>query len=137
MSGQRLAVFKGIEGSEYLLQVCSLVVLVSVVVHGFSPMLLVRGPNEEVTPAMPSGAKLTLAVREVPDDRLRATTITLAEYQELQAAGSAVLVDSRTDRTYAETDAVPDSVRVHPDRAAADAVRRELPHAAMLAVFCA
>ena len=132
-----LAVFKGIEGSEYLLQVCSLVVLVSVVVHGFSPMLLVRGPKEETTPAMAPRAKLTLAVREVPDDRLSATTITLAEYQGLRAAGSAVLVDSRTDRTYAETDAVPDSVRVHPDRAAADAVRRELPHAATLAVFCA
>ena len=132
-----LAVFKGIEGSEYLLQVCSLVVLVSVVVHGFSPMLLVRGPQEEATPAAAPRAKLSLAVREVPDDRPRLTTITLAEYQELKAAGSALLVDSRTDRTFAETGAVPDSVRVHPDRAAADAMRHELPRAATLAVFCA
>lgn len=132
-----LAVFKGIEGSEYLLQVCSLVVLVSVVVHGFSPMLLVRAPKEEAAPALAPGPKLTLAVREVPDDRPRLTTITLAEYQELKAAGSALLVDSRTDRTYAETGAVPESVRVHPDRATADAMRHELPRAATLAVFCA
>ena len=126
-----LAVFKGIEGSEYLLQVCSLVVLVSVVVHGFSPMLLVRAPKEA-----PKG-KLALAVREVTDDRPRANTITLAEYQQLQAAGAVVLVDSRSERTFAETDPVPDSVRVHPERSVADAVRYELPPTATLVVFCA
>jgi sodium/hydrogen antiporter len=129
-----LAVFKGIDGAGYLLQVCCLVVLVSVVVHGFSPMLLVRGPKEAAKAPKP---KLTLAVREVADDRPRANTITVAEYQQLKTSGSVVLVDSRSERTYGEGDAVPDSVRVHPDRAVADAVRHELPHAATLVVFCA
>jgi len=46
-----------------------------------------------------------------------------------------VLVDSRTDRTYDIE--VPGSVRVHPERAVADAIRHELPNAATLAVFCA
>jgi NhaP-type Na+/H+ or K+/H+ antiporter len=129
-----LAVFAGIDGAGYLLQVCCLVVLVSVVVHGFSPMLLIRGPKE--APKAPR-AKLTLAVREVADDRPRASTITLADYQQLKASGSVVLVDSRSERTYDEGDAVPDSIRVHPDHAVADAVRHELPHAATLVVFCA
>ena len=40
-----LPVFEGIEGSDYLLQICCLVVLVSVVLHGFSPMLLLRAPE--------------------------------------------------------------------------------------------
>lgn len=130
-----LAVFKGIDGSTYLLQVCSLVVLVSVVVHGFSPMLLVRGPKDEPKPA-PKG-KLTLAVREVVDDRPRANTITLEEYRQLQASGTGLLVDSRSARTYAETEAVPGSVRVHPDHAVADANRQALPQGATLVVFCA
>ncbi len=130
-----LAVFKGIDGSAYLLQVCSLVVLVSVVVHGFSPMLLIREPKDEPT-ATPK-AKLTLAVREVPDDRPRANTITLDEYQQLKTSGSVVLVDSRSERTFADTDPVPESVRVHPERSVAEATRLALPRGATLAVFCA
>lgn len=130
-----LAVFRNIEGSQYLLQLCSLVVLVSVVVHGFSPMFLVRGPKDEAQ-APPTG-RPALAVREVADDRPRPSTMTLAEYQQLNSAGAVVLVDSRSERTYAETEAVPGAVRVHPDRAVADATRHGLPHAATLAVFCA
>jgi NhaP-type Na+/H+ or K+/H+ antiporter len=130
-----LAVVRGIDGSEYLLQVCSLVVLVSVVVHGFSPMVLVRGARESAKPG-PKG-KTVLAVREVPDDRPGPNTITLDEYLQLKAAGSVVLVDSRSERTFAETDPIPDSVRVHPERSVADAARHELPRATTLAVFCA
>jgi len=130
-----LAVFKGIDGSEYLLQVCSLVVLVSVVVHGFSPMLLIREPKGE--PKAEPKAQLTRAVREVGDDRPRANTITLDEYQQLKASGSVVLVDSRSERTFAETDPVPESVRVHPDRSVAEATRRAIPQDVTLAVFCA
>jgi len=131
-----LAVFRNIDGSGYLLQVCSLVVLVSVVVHGFSPMFLVRGTKGEAQAPPPTGG-LTLAVREVADDRPRPSTMTLAEYQQLKAAGAVLLVDSRSERTYAETEPVPDSVRVHPDRAVADATRHGLPHGGTLAVFCA
>jgi NhaP-type Na+/H+ or K+/H+ antiporter len=130
-----LAVVAGIEGSEYLLQVCSLVVLVSVVVHGFSPLFLVRAAKEAPLAAQP--APFTIAIREVPDDRPRPHTITLPEYQQMRASGSAVLVDSRSERTFAETEAVPGSVRVHPDRAVADATRQALPQGATLVVFCA
>jgi NhaP-type Na+/H+ or K+/H+ antiporter len=130
-----LAVVRGIDGSEYLLQVCSLVVLVSVVIHGFSPMLVVREATETAKPA--STGRPILAVREVPDDRPRHNTITLNEYLQLKASGAVLLVDSRSERTFAETDPVPDSIRVHPDRSVADAVRHELPRTATLVVFCA
>ncbi len=41
-----LPVFAGIEGSYDLLQISCLVVMVSVVLHGFSPMILLRGKAE-------------------------------------------------------------------------------------------
>ena len=81
--------------------------------------------------------RLHAAVREVPDDRPRPNTITMSEYEQLKASSSVVLVDSRSERTFAETDAVPDSIRVHPERAIADAARHELPRTATLVVFCA
>jgi len=134
-----LPVFKGIEGSDYLLQVSCLVVLVSVVLHGFSPMLLLRTPGA-TTPPPTTRASLRdgLTLREVPDNRPRTNTITLDEYRALKASGRAVvLVDSRTDRTYDAAHTFPDSVRVHPERAVADAIRLDLPAAATLVVFCA
>jgi NhaP-type Na+/H+ or K+/H+ antiporter len=127
-----LPVFAGIEGSYYLLQVSCLVVLVSIVLHGFSPMVLLRGKPQ---------ARGTLPLQVVPNDAPPApassrTTITLDEYLSLKHAGSpVVLVDSRSERTYDSE--VPESVRVHPARAIADAIRQELPPAATLAVFCA
>ena len=48
-----------------------------------------------------------------------------------------VLVDSRTERAFAGSGAIPDSVRVRPDQAVADARRHELPPAATLVVLCA
>jgi len=136
-----LAVFANIDGRNYLLQVCCLVVLVSVVLHGFSPMVLLRGAasataQDNLSPQQ-RGATARLAVREVAGDRPRAHTITVADFLALQQSGApVVLVDSRTDRAL-EAGPVVDSVRVHPDHAVADAVRHELPPAATLVVFCA
>lgn len=125
-----LPVFAGIEGSYELLQISCLVVMVSVVLHGFSPMILLRGTAEARAP-------LPLQViADPPLDRNARTTITVEEYLELKRSGAlVVLVDSRTDRTHESE--VPGSVRVHPERAVADALRHGLPNAATLAVFCA
>src|SRR5258705_1929185 len=49
-----LAVFAGVPGSDQLFSVCSLVVLVSVVLHGGSPMLLARGARKR---ALKEGTK--------------------------------------------------------------------------------
>lgn len=138
-----LPVVKGIEGSDYLLQVCCLVVLVSVILHGFSPMLLVRTrPAERSSPAPPPATPAPLssgvAIREVPDARPRAGSITLDEYHALKDSGRpVVLIDSRTDRTYDAANPIPESIRVHPERAVADAIRQNLSPAATLVVFCA
>jgi NhaP-type Na+/H+ or K+/H+ antiporter len=125
-----LPVFAGIEGSDNLLQICCLVVLVSVVLHGFSPMILLRGKAEK---------RVQLPVRVIagePATHNPRTTITLDEFQALKQSGApVVLVDSRSERTYDSE--VPASVRVHPDRAVADAIRHELPSGATLVVFCA
>src|SRR6185437_15314969 len=40
-----LPVFAGLPGSEGLLTICCLVVLCSVVLHGLSPMVLIRSPR--------------------------------------------------------------------------------------------
>jgi sodium/hydrogen antiporter len=45
-----LAVFNGTPGSEYLLTVCCLVVLFSVVLHGLSPIVLIRDTAPVVSP---------------------------------------------------------------------------------------
>jgi NhaP-type Na+/H+ or K+/H+ antiporter len=57
-----LPVFAGLPGSSHLFAVCSLVVLVSVVLHGGSPMLLARAARkrairESLVPASPEQAK--------------------------------------------------------------------------------
>ena len=135
-----LPVFSHLDGSGYLLQVCCLVVLVSVVLHGFSPMVLIRGEaaNKAGLPPRDGATPRTLAVREVFDDRPRARTITIDDFVSIKNSGApGVLVDSRTERAFHDGDAIPDSVRIHPDHAVADAVRHELPPAATLVVFCA
>jgi NhaP-type Na+/H+ or K+/H+ antiporter len=134
-----LAVFADIDGSGYLLQVCCLVVLVSVVTHGFSPMVLLRGAAEGHKPAgAPPARQKVFAAREIPSDAPRANTITVGEYRAMKTSGApVVLVDSRSERTYQDLGEVADAVRIHPDRSVADAHRQELPAAATLAVFCA
>jgi hypothetical protein len=115
-----LPIFAGIDAAVYLLQVSCLVVLVSVVLHGFSPMVILRGaPHEAIAEST-------------------ATTITVEEVEKLKASGAAViLVDSRTDRAFQQDGAFSGAVRVHPDHAVAEARREELPPDATLAVFCA
>ena len=135
-----LPVIAGIEGSGYLLQICCLVVLVSVVLHGFSPMLLIRGERATPVPApAPAAIAPAAGVHGTRDPQQPApSTITIDEYlAQVQAGAAVVLVDSRSERTYHDTDPVPSSIRVHPDHAGADARRNQLSTAATLVVFCA
>jgi len=65
-----LPVFAGLPGSSHLFAVCSLVVLVSVVLHGGSPMLLARAARkrairESLAPASPEVASSEVAGSEV------------------------------------------------------------------------
>ncbi|HYP06947.1 MAG TPA: cation:proton antiporter, partial [Bryobacteraceae bacterium] len=114
-----LAVFAAMPGATQLIPICSLVVLFSIVVHGFSPLLLGRGA--------PGGST------ERPKDEF----ITVEEYRTLREAGAAVLaVDARTQRT--ATEAYPaDSVRIHPEQVVSNAKALAVPQDAVLAVLCA
>ncbi|MEO8682916.1 MAG: cation:proton antiporter [Vicinamibacterales bacterium] len=143
-----LAVFANIDGSAFLLQVCCLVVLVSVVLHGLTPMVLVQRETTASTTSLdlakPGEPPDHQPARRIPLKQViavhgSAELITVPEYLKLKQSGKeVVLVDSRSERTYNDRDAdAPDAVRVHPERPIADAGRLKIPKTATLVVFCA
>lgn len=115
-----LPVFAGVPGAEQLFAICSLVVLISIVLHGASPALLAR----DSTPASLAG-----------DATIR---ITLDEVSERRKHGEQVyILDVRTDASFrADTFMAQGALRVHPDRAVVEARRLGLPHDAWLALYC-
>lgn len=130
-----LAVFAGVPGATGLLAICSLVVLFSILVHGFSPLLLPKEPpvnaSVQVTAIKPDGAAgPVFAEREY---------ITVEEYKAAEASGTPVtIVDARTDRTFDESQKSPaNSVRLHPEQAVSSANALGLPRQNVLAVLCA
>jgi NhaP-type Na+/H+ or K+/H+ antiporter len=147
-----LAVFGDIDGSAFLLQVCCLVVLVSVVLHGLTPIVLVRQEAAASTTALhmlkakhphlhahEHRPAKRIPLKQVVAVHGNAEMITLPEYLELKESGKDVaLIDSRTERTYNDREYdVPGSVRVHPERPIADATRLNIPKTPTLVVFCA
>lgn len=136
-----LAVFAGTPGSARLFALCSLVVLLSVLVHGGSLMLFwkkkgppVSVPREEPPP--PAAVTKEPAREPVSMDAER---IDIAELQRLQAAGeNVVIVDARSRRSFEESDRqAVGVVRLDPDRAVQEAERLMLPRDAWIVVFCA
>ena len=117
-----LPVFARTPGSVRLFELCSLVVLLSVVLHGGSLMFFGRRKPAEA----PAGEVLPESI-EVP------------EMLRLQAAGEPVVVlDVRTLRSLESSDArAVGAVRVDPERPAQDAERLQLPREAWLIAFCA
>ena len=111
-----IPVAAGVEAGPRMLAVCCLVVLVSVVAHGFSPLLLRGG-------ARPADAR---------DPR---EFISVEETRQLVELGRAIVVDARAERNYEGPE--PGMVRVRPDHAVHDARALDLPRDAVLAVLCA
>src|SRR5262249_20171008 len=99
-----LPVFAGIPGSDQLFRISTLVVLISIVIHGFTPTLLARYCSKdkaEVTPE-PEPAE----IRSLPVIESRSTesvgtqSITLQEFDGLQKSGeNVILLDVRTERS--------------------------------------
>lgn len=125
-----LPVFAGLPGAERLLMVCCMVVLVSVAVHGFSPLVLLRKDVPEESRTGQATADANLRDHEY---------IELADLRALQHGGvPVVVVDARTQRTFDESEFLAQgAVRLDPDRAVLEAETRKLPRDAVLAVFCA
>jgi NhaP-type Na+/H+ or K+/H+ antiporter len=117
-----LPVFAAVPGSGKLVPLCALVVLCSIVVHGFSPLLLGRSRQPGVE-----------------DASIRADgIITLDGYRELVANGETVtLLDVRTERTLdLSPNTAAGAIRIDPARAVVDAEAKRIPHGNQLVAFC-
>lgn len=106
-------VFAGVAESAELFAITSLVVIVSVVLHGASPALLAR---------------------ETPASERAGDRITI---EEMQALDHVTVIDVRTERSYEADDLMAaNAVRVNPDYAVAEVKRMGLPKDAWLALYC-
>lgn len=111
-----IPVTAGAAPAAILLAPACLVVLLSMVLHGFSPLLLRRD----------GGTQTGRDPREF---------ITVEETRQLLSEGRAVVVDSRAERNRDVSE--PGMVRVRPDHAVHDARALDLPPDKVLAVLCA
>jgi sodium/hydrogen antiporter len=159
-----LAVFGNVPGSRNLLTISCLVVLSSIVLHGFSPLVLLgptksagpesveskRGDSADLTAPAPVPSEhdseqtcsLVCSIDPTGPSELQPSDseyLDIAELQRLeQASVPLVVVDARTDRTFNDSELeLPGAVRLHPDHAALDAERLKLPFDTTLAVLCA
>jgi NhaP-type Na+/H+ or K+/H+ antiporter len=140
-----LPVFVGVPGSDRLFRVCALVVLISIVIHGFSPMLLTRfgrKREEKDEPPTPEPAKEGRAlpvVEPVQSQAVGAQTITLDELDRLQNLGEQVIVlDVRTERSRETSDfQAAGSIRMPPENVVQEARTLNLPKQAWLIAYCA
>jgi NhaP-type Na+/H+ or K+/H+ antiporter len=132
-----LAVFAGMPGADRLFAVCSLIVLISIVLHGASPMLLARltKPEPETRPEEPPRS---LRVIESPAP-VGKQSITLEELGQLQNSGeNVILLDVRTERSRETSDSQAEgSIRMPPENVVQQARKLKLPNDAWLISYCA
>jgi NhaP-type Na+/H+ or K+/H+ antiporter len=134
-----LPVFERIPVSQRLFELCSLVVLASILVHGGSIIALNRRPSSSEV-SRPKPPTLPAETAGPPESAAGdSERITLEDLAGLEERGDTViLADSRTERTLEESGTtLPRAVRLHPDHAARDAAIEGIPKEAALAVFCA
>ena len=139
-----LAVFAGVPGSDRLFAVCALVVLLSIVLHGATPLLLARMTKEnkpDEAPPLPEIPKETraLPVIDGPPQPVGKQIITLEELDQLQKSGEKViLLDVRTERSRETSDSqAAGSVRMPPENVVQQARELKLPKEAWLIAYCA
>jgi len=136
-----LPVFAGIPGSDQLFRICALIVMISVVVHGSTPMLFARllGEHEPQAPPAPEPPQeRPLPVLELVQPP-GAQSITLEDLDRLQKSGDQViLLDVRTDRSRETSDLQAEgSIRMPPENVVAQARKLALPKEAWLIAYCA
>ena len=135
-----LPVFAGVAGAERLFTIVSLVVLLSLLVHGTVIGFYLRGSATRtltalgrVTPASP----IQIAESQAPNAGTE--KITIDAVKELQARGeSLVFVDARASKSYnADDRQIVGSVRVAPEDPVREATAQRLAQHATLVVYCA
>jgi hypothetical protein len=132
-----LPVFAGIPNVEQIFTLTSVVVLLSVVVHGGGTAFFLRRSGLLASPRPPEVlAPLSRPAALVEPEPER---ITIDEVRALQAKGEPiVIVDARSNRTYdIEPLAASGAVRVSPDDPVRDATEKRLSQRATLVVYCA
>src|SRR5687768_6664258 len=161
-----LPVFAGVPGSDQLFAICSLVVLVSVVVHGGSPMLLARlarrrALRDGLVTSVPPGftnqelhsiAKSPAVVAPDSGDvssastaavtletEIASQTISIDELKRLWQANEPVMIlDVRTERSLEDSDTqAKGAVRLAPDDVVHEARKLGLDPEAWLIAYCA
>ena len=145
-----LAVFAGVPGSDALFRISALVVMISIVLHGTSPMLLTRfgpktEPQLEPPPPPPPAPEPVKELRSLPviesstPAPVGSQSITLDELDQLRKAGErVVLLDVRTERSRDTSDLqAKGSVRISPEHVVAQANQLKLPKEAWLIAYCA
>ena len=156
-----LPVFAGIPGAEYLFTVVCLVVLASVVVHGGSIAVFLRGSSraaqrgqrvaptagDVVQPSEPTGDLVSSATvgpasgnpASGSGDADHRELITIPELRERWASPESVtIIDARADRSYRADDVqAAGAVRLPPDDAVRTATEIGLSHHGTLVVYCA
>lgn len=158
-----LPVFAGLPGGEQLFAICALVVLLSVAIHGGTPILLARLGSQPPSvgapgalavgdtvspPSLPSTdgtTALPAPDRSPGDDDLAAPAaprggarITIDELRALWAEGApVVLLDVRNERSYSHSDRqARGALRLPLERPAAAAAELGLPRDAWLVAYC-
>jgi NhaP-type Na+/H+ or K+/H+ antiporter len=137
-----LPVFAGVPGSDRLFRISALIVMISIILHGASPMLLTRfGPKAEPPePPAPEPPKERGSLPVIaPEQPVGKQNITLEELDQLQKSGGpVVLLDVRTERSRDTSDLqAKDSVRMAPENVVIQAKELNLPKEAWLIAYCA
>jgi NhaP-type Na+/H+ or K+/H+ antiporter len=138
-----LPVFAGVEGAVRLFQITSLVVLLSVVVHGGGIAIFLRRARTDrlSMPAAreeePEPLSFGRASSE-PEAAPAPEKITIDELRELwQRGGPVTVLDVRTERSYRDSHAIGrDAIRMPPDDAVRLARERRLDPNATLVLYC-
>jgi len=141
-----LPVFAGVPGSDRLFRVCALIVLISVIVHGATPMLFTRFSRkaelEPVEPPAPEPVPVTES-RSLPviesGESVGTQSVTLEELERLPKSGDKViLLDVRTERSRDTSDSQAEgSIRMEPENVVIEAQKLKLPKEAWLIAYCA
>jgi hypothetical protein len=131
-------VFAGIPGSERLFAITSLVVLLSVALHGSAIAIFLRKDQSASTPipepiAKPRPKPTTEPAAPIPEK------ITLEEFHRLRQSGEPViLADVRTERSYSADNLVAvGAIRLPPEDAVRRAKQVGLDHHATVVLYCA
>jgi cell volume regulation protein A len=132
-----LPVFAGIPNAEQIFTLTSVVVLLSIVVHGGGTAYFLRRSGV-LTSALPAEvlaplSKTAGAIEAMPE------RITIEEMRSLRAKGeSIVIVDARSNANYdGDSITAAGAVRMDPDDPVRDATQQRLSQRSTLVVYCA